>query len=467
VSFIQEASLAFGDINNVLQLLTDADLEYLVTFPGFVVVVKAWYPTVELTDFGYRPGTVYTVMDNKLRYLYQRASSTGLFGDDDAEVEVLFNAQHGSFLHIHFYTDTGPTIGLLWICNQLESEKIKARIGQWVAERNSLLSFSLPNELFVSCRYLLPTDEVIIQFVPGAWTEPLSKDAIAASRDIQVSVHRGSDQTIYLQPFQSGWWSFLLVRDGVTAQLDLANLQGSGLLKVLRSKYDTWFINLSSSNTAQLPTSSSFPTASTAPKSSNLPLRVEADFVLSVPDKVTGKAVVSGRGYVNRKFTNASTTQGKTFISGRGDSSGRAQVVGRAVVFGRSSVSSPALVIGRAVTSAKGIVRAYGTGIITGRAIGYSTFIATDSFSAQVTGRAVVTGRSGSIQYFSTVITKVYSPHDVLEWMSHPMPDVMLSIEPLPLVEFGGPLYLGNNEYTVTTTKTTCTGKAVVQGNNS
>jgi hypothetical protein len=303
LQYLEEFAQPFGGALGTIQLLPDQDLEYLVTFPGQTYIVKPWSTALDLQELGYVLGTPVIVTDDSFRELYTTFFDDGLFGVSEKEQALLFNAQHGSFIHLKFETLREPVVILLWVCNQLTFDQKKKVIGQWELEQSKAHSKVFSNELFVSTKYLLPTDAIRITHVPATWTNYLTPADISSHPKRLISLHPATENVIPLYLSSNGWYLFERISDTYIQLLKLENLTGVGLSKIKATSSGSYYVSLGSTTTSLASSSLlSLPSNTTYLDGLEVSLRLEADLRLVDSELIIGTSDFLLSPVIQREF---------------------------------------------------------------------------------------------------------------------------------------------------------------------
>lgn len=302
LSFLDQYAQPFGGSSVVLELLPDTAIEQLVTFPGPVYVVKPWSAAIDMREFGYELGDNYTILDNNLRAIRTGYSSDGYFGTTAADQNLLAQAEHGSFIYLSF----AKTLVLLWICNKLSPRQVEEQVDLWVKQADQFNNQKVESELFISTKYLLPEDRVLVTFVPGQPTQRWTTEELRLHPNVSTTMHLSTEQTVSLMLLQSGWYLFELVRNNERSLLELTELSGTGLSAVRLYTNGVYYITVNQSRTNAVRTGSlGLPSNQNGLLGANPYIRLEAAFKLKEPDLMVGESFTEAKCNVIRKFSAA------------------------------------------------------------------------------------------------------------------------------------------------------------------
>lgn len=337
-SYLDRISEAFGGFDQVLNLLPDRDLEYLLTFPGFIHVVKPWAPLIDLREYGYQIDAPYTLLDEHFRFLKRGVAPNGFFGSLSAEVDTLVRASHGSFLHIRFESATQPVLGLLWVCNKLSPQQIKNQVSVWESQQIQRRRQLTVNEFFLSTQFLLPDDIVRVSFLPGIYRERFDSDGIINHPNVSVSLHRADTKIVYFYPQQSGWCLFEVLRGSERSILELTETAGTGLERFKLTLAGTYFLELHNrATTVRYPTIRSQPTIG-ASLIEDVAVRLEANLRFRLPHESVGSTIITLVPNVRRSAYLYST------LAGSGESRAYGEISFASTITGGSSITSASAV---------------------------------------------------------------------------------------------------------------------------
>lgn len=203
---LDRATETFGGLVEIEKVLTQEQLAYILQFPGFIVIVKPWHPHFDLREYGFQTKTIYRVYDRNNSFLYEVYSSSGYYGEDPRDLEYMLKTSNGSYLHIAFDTANGPVCGMLWVCNQLSKNTIKAIVAKWEDTLNRLAPGLVVHEVFLDGTSL-PTGTVKIYFLKSVRMRSSNIDEIKSDPSTEVAFHE-SGVVIPIYPRISGWYVF-------------------------------------------------------------------------------------------------------------------------------------------------------------------------------------------------------------------------------------------------------------------
>jgi hypothetical protein len=240
--YFQNVGAAFGSYSELSSFVSDKTLSYILTFPGFVAVVKPWSPQITLSNYGYVPGQQYNVFDSNHNFLYGASSASGTYGNENSiDVSTLYKQEHGSYLIINFPVERGYNLGLLWVCNKPNKANIRNQINKWIEE--SIIAL---NNLQVSTLSLylgtLNISKIRIFILPGVWNQKFSPADIINHKLVIYEDFTFYGDTVLLNLNKTGWYVFY---DNVNLQpLRLTNVNGVGEERLSINSNKTYFITL-------------------------------------------------------------------------------------------------------------------------------------------------------------------------------------------------------------------------------
>jgi len=227
----------FGGSSVVQTILPAREQEYLLLFPGFVYVVSSWAPLVDLTEHGYEPGSVYSLYDHRLRFLYAERCD-GTWGKREHDRELLTRSDHGSYVHICFRTRLGPKLGIFWIATRPEPERWRYMLDLWQYHAERARPKLDRHEIFFET-YCLPTRPLRFYFLPGRFEERLTPEQIRDHPDVQVQ-EVDPPYPLVAYPETSGWITFYQGDDLVV----LSEVRGNGVRRLRTGPGKSLYVHL-------------------------------------------------------------------------------------------------------------------------------------------------------------------------------------------------------------------------------
>lgn len=284
--YFQNVKSSFQGMENLFDVVDPVILEKLVTWPGFSTLIKPWALEVDLVEFGYVPGSTYTIFDKDFNLLYRATSTDGNFGNNESDFEVSKTTNNGDILYIHFQTANGPVLGLLWVVNRIQEDIQNRQLNTWRSQREHFNRKQTAHEIFLRTLGLPGTNSTLrIHFLPGNWRSPKTPAQILNSGSTRVSdIDTAVQPVVYLSPKESGWYYFqVITKQETTLAGQLSSIKGIGTFR-LREKNGAYYFDGSNLNlSASVPRDSEL--VSSHIQRNNLVsfLRVDADVLVSTP----------------------------------------------------------------------------------------------------------------------------------------------------------------------------------------
>lgn len=273
----------FGGHDVVQNLLTQSEIEYILTFSGFIVIVKPWNHKFDLQDYGYSPDTNYRLFNQQWELILSNRSKSGLFGESPSELNVLVESPNASFLHITFDTLDEPVCGLLWVCNQITPQDVQRSISSLQSSRSALKKSQSINEIFLSTENLAKVGSIRIYFLSRPWESQIRlTDFISDSKT--TIVNQETAPIIVLYPERSGWYLITHVINNVAYPLIFRDITGVGVRRIRSLDEGSFYLDFSNRHlTPPLIYGNAFPTDDSTENWLNADnkIRLNADLIYS------------------------------------------------------------------------------------------------------------------------------------------------------------------------------------------
>lgn len=310
-NYLNEVGSEFGGYPIISNVLSEDSISNLITYPGFIYIVKPWSPKINLVNLGYVLNTRYTVFDNKKNKLYSARSNSGFFGDTYREGVLLNEASHMSYWYILLETEDGPLTGLIWISKVIPNSVKQAAIDSWSKQRTVLNNALYQHEAFIEVSNLSIEDSIKTYFVTGLQAENYIPSEIKQHPNVQIFIQK-ADRVFTLYPKLNGWYYFEHIsKKNITTALTLENIVGPNTDRFKTYGKNTYYVELNhiSSNRKKISynKNTEYSRKSYDELYLNDFIHLEATFQLEEPYILIGSSSATAEIVVKRQFENQST----------------------------------------------------------------------------------------------------------------------------------------------------------------
>lgn len=211
----------FGGRDYLPLYFSTKDLQTILTFGGFICIVKPWASTVDLAEYGFSNLSSYSIYNKDWQFLYEVREDHTFYGKSDKDLELLWKAYNGEYFFINFRTGTAPVTGILICNNQMPSEREKYWIKGWVAASEVNAWRPQYHEVLFQQTTLLNGGYIRIHFIGGNFTDrPTLEDFYYYAPDPDETIQeRGLRENVEIldvpvenlvnwYPRVSGWYLF-------------------------------------------------------------------------------------------------------------------------------------------------------------------------------------------------------------------------------------------------------------------
>jgi hypothetical protein len=255
-------STIFGGYKEIESFIPQSQLAYLGSFPGDFLVVAPWLlyqDPIDLSVIGFIPFKRFKVFNQNWDFIYSRVTS-GKFGDDELDKDLIYNSYHGEYFHITFESEGITKVVLLWVAKTFDSKTKQRLLTYYQNLETTKYSRVVFNELVI--QPLSSITSVDVYFIPGSWSDLLKpQDIIEHPKSTKLSFDSLSDlSNIYLQPSINYWYCF----KSTDSFLRLSNISGVGIESWKDTGFFSYFFEPSLVNNARYKLSTSSLLSSTS-----------------------------------------------------------------------------------------------------------------------------------------------------------------------------------------------------------
>lgn len=227
INHLEHASEVFGGVEAVPAILPEEQIAYIAAFPGALFVTAPWLirnesSRVDLRQSGYSGGG-YKVFNRNFDYIYSGNSS--MFGDSQADRDLVSRAYHGEYFHLQYDSDKGKALSLLWVAKQPSPQQKNYILDQY-RRIDANRTVADKHEIILETYSLLPKHgNVLVFYVEGNWELGLTGEQIEdRASGAAASIEPG--WTVRLTPRANTWYAmrqaerddYLIVKDLVGNQ---------------------------------------------------------------------------------------------------------------------------------------------------------------------------------------------------------------------------------------------------------
>lgn len=275
----------FGGISEFRKIYTERELYDIALFNGQIGIVSAasWFrididgnfvldandePIEELAlpinigDQGYRPGSKYTILDHRYRYLYQQEGRTYtlpnetdviVYGLNQLDVTFVRNSWHGRILYMYYENEFGPKTIMLLVNRFLHPQIQKAYIEAWKRRFDNVRRDNRFNEMFLSTQPALTGEEgrpIVLRFLAGIWSTGYTFQEIIDHPDSEPRSYIPGE-IAYFRPTENGWLAVYKAaivdsNGNITTPrepLVINNMQGFGVKQIRPATDGVYYVN--------------------------------------------------------------------------------------------------------------------------------------------------------------------------------------------------------------------------------
>lgn len=222
----------FGGYAEVIRLLTNKELEYIINYPGYRAIISPVHYTINLARLGKPNRESYDIFDAELNHLYSvlpdpTSTDQNLvkFGLDPRDRIAITATKHGGYIHIGFKGVNTYILVLVWISKSMAPHVRRELIKQYVEKHKYYVNASRKDgQLFISNPEQY---KVYIYHIPGRFDSRYTVEDLIGVANVEELLITYDDQII-LHVARSGWYAILVDdKKPVPCYLEIDTLDGN------------------------------------------------------------------------------------------------------------------------------------------------------------------------------------------------------------------------------------------------